>query len=434
MDLQKLLDAINAKKLEVQNLVKENKIEEAKAAKEELVNMQAKYDLLADMEDIPAAGSLENTVGFNPAVPRDAIKEFANAARRGFKNTMNEGTGADGGYTVPQDIQTKIEKMRDAKFSLRDLVSVENVKTNTGSRTYKTKAQNTAFKKVAEGTKIGAGKDMQFTRVNYSIDKFGGYFPVTNELLEDSDSAITEALTEWIGDGARATDNENILAVLMAGTATEISYMDDIKQNINVTLGQAYKPYSKIVTNDNGLNMLDTLKDAQKRYLLTPDISNPGKMKLSCGAVSIPIEVIPNTDLSNDVTESFEGDGTTTAFTVKYKICGDPTVYVGGTKLTTGYTASNKTVTFTTAPANDAEVVIVYDAGAPFIIGDLKSGVKLFDRKKISIKASDTAAVTGFNAYEEDMTLFRGIVREDVKAVDSDAWVYLRAASLTVSA
>ena len=35
-------------KTEVKNLVNENKIDEAKAAKEELINLQAKFDVLYD--------------------------------------------------------------------------------------------------------------------------------------------------------------------------------------------------------------------------------------------------------------------------------------------------------------------------------------------------------------------------------------------------
>ena len=57
------------------------------------------------------------------------------------------------------------------------------------------------------------------------------------------------------------------------------------------------------------------------------------------------------------------------------------------------------------------------------ICGDLKEGVKLFDRQKLSILASNTASVTGFNAYEQDMTLFRGILRLDIKAKDPNALV-----------
>ena len=44
--LRELLDEINEKKTMVQNLVEQGKLEDAKAAKEELVNLQKKFDLL----------------------------------------------------------------------------------------------------------------------------------------------------------------------------------------------------------------------------------------------------------------------------------------------------------------------------------------------------------------------------------------------------
>ena len=61
------------------------------------------------------------------------------------------------------------------------------------------------------------------------------------------------------------------------------------------------------------------------------------------------------------------------------------------------------------------------------IIGDLKEGVKLFDRKSLSLKMSDVATVGSgadqLNAYEEDLTLIRALERLDVKVKDSAAFV-----------
>ncbi|MCB5272492.1 MAG: phage major capsid protein, partial [Candidatus Cloacimonetes bacterium] len=145
---------------------------------------------------------------------KDAVKEFAEAARMGFKvkKTMTEGTPADGGYTVPDDIQTKINEYKTAKSSLLDLVTVEKVSTPTGSRTFKARANQTGFAKVGEGGKIGAKATPQFTRLSYEIEKYAGYFPVTNELLADSDANIANAIVAWIGDESRVTANQLILA------------------------------------------------------------------------------------------------------------------------------------------------------------------------------------------------------------------------------
>ena len=49
--LLELLNAINAKKTEVKNLVSEDKLEEAQTAKDELMALQNKFDILKDLED-----------------------------------------------------------------------------------------------------------------------------------------------------------------------------------------------------------------------------------------------------------------------------------------------------------------------------------------------------------------------------------------------
>lgn len=153
----------------VQSLVEQGKLEEARTAKEELKNMQEQFDLLKDIMDPDGNGTIKPQQDPKP-LENNSIKEFANAARRGFRNaTMVEGTPADGGYTVPEDIQTQINTYRDAKFSLISLVDVENVTTSKGQRTYKKRAQQTGFAKVGEGGKITAGTTPQFERISYEI-------------------------------------------------------------------------------------------------------------------------------------------------------------------------------------------------------------------------------------------------------------------------
>ena len=275
--LRKLLNEINEKKTMVQNLVEQGKLEEAKAAKEELVNLQKKFDLLKDVMDPDGDGTVAEPVNTVPAAePKNSVKEFADAARKGFRNaTMTEGTATNGGYTVPEDIQTRVNEYRSAKASLIDLVDVQNVTTNKGQRTFKKRAQQTGFTKVGEGGKISAGSNPEFERKAYEIEKYAGYFPVTNELLADSDENITETIIAWIGDESRVTRNKLIIEQIETKDVTEIKSADDIKTALNVTLGQAFKPTSKIITNDDGLNWLDTLKDNEGRYLLQPDPANP---------------------------------------------------------------------------------------------------------------------------------------------------------------
>lgn len=367
--LLELLDKINNKKVEVRSLVDQGKIEEAKAAKDELKKLQDEFDILKDIDDT-AVTNLENNTnkGVNLNQKKDSVKEFADAARKGFRNSMNEGTAADGGYTVPEDIQTRINERRTAKTSLIDLVDVENVTTNKGSRTFKKRTQQTGFTKIGEGGKLSAGSTPQFERMSYEIAKYAGYFPVTNELLEDSDANITDTLVTWIGDESRVTRNKIILGVIDQKTKTTIKSLDDIKEALNVTLGQAFKQTSCIVTNDDGLQWLDTLKNDRGEYLLQPSPADPMKMVLCAGATTVPVKVIPNDDMPSDTTTK------------------------GTTKI-------------------------------PVIIGDLKEGIKFFDRKRLTLITSNIAVAGELNAFEEDLTLFRAIEREDCKTKDDAAFV-----------
>lgn len=368
--LLELLDSINSKKQEVKDLVTAGDLENAKKAKEELKNLQEQFDLLKDIEDddITNAANKVKTGTLVPAQDKNPEKEFADAARRGFRNSMNEGTASEGGYTVPEDIQTRINTYREAKASLIDLVDVENVTTNKGSRTFKKRSQQTGFQKVGEGGKIPGKNTPQFERISYEIEKYAGYFPTTNELLEDSDANITGTLVSWIGDESRVTRNKIILGVINEKEKTELKGLDDIKKTLNVTLGQAFKPTSRIVTNDDGLQYLDTLKDNEGKYLLQPNPAQPMQMVLCAGATRISVFVIPNADLPSD---------TETAGTRKI----------------------------------------------PMIIGDLKEGIKFFDRKQLTIMTSNIASAGDLNAFEEDLTLFRAIEREDCKMKDPQAFV-----------
>lgn len=365
-ELRELLDQINAKKTEVKNFVAENKIEEAKASKEELKSLQDKFDVLYDLYEEEKENNeeaIKNKAKENNK--ENSIAEFANAARNGFRvnNKMTIGSKPDGGYTVPEDILTSINTYRESKKSLKDLVTVEKVTTSKGSRTFKKRAQQNGFTKVGEGGKIGKGATPQFERLDYEIEKYAGYFPVTNELLADSDANITNTLIQWIGDESRVTANKLILNVIKTKAETKLEGLNGIKKALNVTLGSAFKATSKIITNDDGLQYLDTLKDGNGRYILQADPITPMSMWLCAGATKVPVEVIPNSDMPS---------------------------------------TGNK---------------------APFIIGDLKEGIVFWDRQLMSIKMSDIASIGDLNAFEEDLTLFRAIEREVVTKKDEQAFV-----------
>lgn len=381
--MRELLNKIAQKRMMAKGFMEdgENKdLEKAAALMDEADELQKEYDLEARMyeaekeDNTPSEKELEAEKEKKKEESKEKI--LATGIRNVIKgDSLNETTGTEGGFTVPEDISTNVETLRDAVVSLVNFIRTENVTTNSGKRTYKTRSQATGFSKVGEGGTIGKTGKPAFSRLAYAIDKYAGYLPVTNELLEDSDANIYELITQWLADESRATRNNLILAAIATKTQEAFNGLDDIKKALNVTLGQAFKATSKIFTNDDGLQYLDTLKDKQDRYMLQPNPSDPSKLRLAAGATTVEVVVLPNDVLKTKVTEAIAN--------------------------------SKKTIT----------------SKIPFIIGDLKEGIVLFDRKKVNIIASSTASVTDFNAFEEDMTLLRAIEREDVKVRDEKAFV-----------
>ncbi|MCC8068987.1 MAG: phage major capsid protein [Ruminococcus sp.] len=125
-----------------------------------------------------------------------------------------------------------------------------------------------------------------------------------------------------------------------------------------------YKDTSCIIVNDDGLNWLDTLKDNDGNYLLGYNPIEPKQMQLSVGANLIPVYNVPNSVM----------------------------------------------------PSNDTQY--------PIIIGDLKEAIKYWDRQQITIDVSNTATVGNYNAFGQNLTIFRGLLRADVTLMDTQAIVY----------
>lgn len=374
--MRELLAQIEEKTTKAKVYLEDGDTEKANASLDEAQKLKEQYEAekrlyeMTKETNTPSDKELEAQKEQKQEISSE--KAFADAARRGFKATMTEGTNADGGYTVPEDIRTRVETYRDSKESLLKYVRVEKVATDKGARTFKARANQTGFTKVAEAGKIGAGATPTFERIEYDIDKYAAYYPVTNELLADSDANITNILTEWIGDESRVTANKLILEQIKTNTATEIKNgVDGIKKVLNQTLGSAFKPTSKIFTNDDGLQYLDTLKDSDGDYLLQPNPTDPMKMQLCAGASVIPVVVIPNADMPTDDT--------------------------------------------TDASASKSRI--------PMIIGDLKEGIVYWDRQMLSLMMSTVASAGSLNAFEQDLTLIRAIEREDVTPRDKKAFV-----------
>lgn len=294
----------------------------------------------------------------------EAVREFAAAIRSGFKGALKESADADGGYAVPDDVSTQVQEYREAFFDFTKYITVENVNTKSGARTYQKKSTVTGFSALDELASMKEVTGPQFERVTYSIKNYGGFIPVSNLLMEDSDANIVTVLMRWFGRNSAVTRNNLVLNLIKTKEKVDVPNLKKIRKLLNVTLGQTYKPTSAIYVNDDGLNYLDSLEDGNGRPFLNVNPTEPTLMRLRVGATVVPIVTVPNQVMP---------------------------------------TTSNK---------------------SPIIIGDLKEAITLFDRKLLSIDRSNTASAGTYNAFAQNCSIFRGIEREDVVKVDTDAFIY----------
>lgn len=391
---QELLAKINGKVAEVKNLVAQDKLTEAKEARAELERMQAKYNLIKDLDDdaadaaaqAAAAGSATAVNGRKPEM-KDKIKAFVNVLTAGVKKTqaaaedvtiynqMNEkDPGTDGGLTVPQDIRTQIEELRRTNDDLEQYVNVEHVSTLTGSRVIEKEADATPWDNVDEAAAFPDASTPELVNVEYKITKKGGILKITEELLQDTAENIMGYLKKYIAKKTRATRNAFILKAIKdnvkygtdGSTVKTVDGIDGLKDVFNIDLDPAITSTSKIYTNQNGLAYLDKLKDSDGNYILQPDPTQKTK-KLLFGTY----EVVP---LLNKTL---------------------PTREIKSGSSVTGH-------------------------AHPIICGDLKEAITLFDREYMSIEVSNTAG----DLWGTDQTGVKVRDRFDVKNIDEKAYVF----------
>lgn len=368
------------KQTHIQNLLADNRIDEAESATEELKAIRREFDIVQTMNDVvPAAAPFGGIPQQEEAKDVDTTHVFAQLLRNRHESlsdtelsfaksmavrnaaNMNESAGEAGGFIVPTDEQTKINELKRALNPLSALVRVENVNTMSGTRVLEKASDMTPFASVAELAAIGEIDGPKFTQVKYAIKKFAGILPISEELLADSDQNLLAYVNGWLAKKSVATENAQILAVLKTLTKAPLTNLDGIKELLNVTLDPTISLMSSVLTNQDGFNFLDKQKDTEGRYLLQP---NPldSTQKLLFGK---PVTVVSNKVLPTD---------TSVASTKK----------------------------------------------APVIIGSFTDAVVLFDRQATTL----TGTSVGGDAWKRDSYDVKAVTRIDVQKFDDKAVVF----------
>lgn len=332
-EMRALLQSLEDHKAKVRALLAEDKVKEAEEMMKEVRALQKKIDLQKEIEALEDADfDLDEGQVVKANVDKDLNEEYKKVFLKGLRQqritaedrsiireynhsiraVMHEGgaVGIPDGDTsliVPQDIQTKINEIQRQLNDLSQYITVETVNTLSGSRVLEADNVMTPFQVVEEYGEIEEIDNPKFRPVTYNLVKRAGYLPITNELLADTDQNILNYVANWIARKHVVTKNLLIVDLLTSLTSVALSDIDAIKKVLNVDLDPAISLNATIITNQDGYHWLDTQKDQDGRYLLTDDITQPGR-KLFKGR---PVAVISNQHLPtvNDKAPIFIGNG-----------------------------------------------------------------------------------------------------------------------------
>lgn len=375
-ELRELLAKLEGKKEEVRSLMGEDKVAEAEQMMEEVRSLQKKVDLQRSLDESEAeernngreveARNVDGEMEYRDVFMKALRNKPLNAEEREFleddleKRAMSGLTGEDGGLVIPQDIQTRINELARSFDALEQYVTVEPVRTRSGSRVLEKNSEMIPFVEITEMGEIPETDNPKFSNVQYAVKDRAGILPLSRSLLQDSDQNILKYVINWLGKKSKVTRNVLILNVIEKLTKQAIKSLDDIKDVLNVKLDPAISPNAILLTNQDGFNYLDKLKDKDGKYILQSDPTQKNK-KLFAGT--------------------------------------NPVVVVSNRFLKTKGTTNKK---------------------APLIIGDLKEAVVLFKREDMELASTDV----GGKAFTRNTLDLRAIQRDDVQMWDNEAAVY----------
>ena len=259
--------------------------------KEQRDNLTAQRDAIKDQLDEARAMEVKNMKSEDKKPLNKKELDIKDQFVKDFKNMVTSGkTGAgNGGLTIPDDIQYAIHKLVRQFATLQNLVNVESVTTMTGSRTYEKLSDITPMSDLDDETAaIPDMDDPELTLIKYAIHRYAAIQTVTNSLLKDTVENILAWLSDWVAKKVTVTRNSKIIEAMgKPAKKPSIASFDDIKDLENNTLDPALMPSSSFVTNQSGYNVLSKVKDAQGRYMLQRDVTQPDVYRLDGKTITV---------------------------------------------------------------------------------------------------------------------------------------------------
>ena len=303
-----LKQAIDAKRKSVLALFKENKIDEAKTASDELDAMIKEYEALPT----ETAGKVVKTMDKKKAL-KSAVNAYLHKGFAGMTDEQKqlvrpvdatatpgqvETVATRGAELVGEEVASFVATMDTGVYRLRTRVSEYFARTLSG-KIPKLSAPTAGL--VAQFDELPSGGiskgQVTFGAVNWQVRDYGLIIPVSKDLMKDAEADVAGVLSEQFFRAQVITENQMILAAIDGnGAATEVTDWTDILKAINGTapVGGVDKV---IVTNTDGYNYLDTLVDDEGRPILTQAlVDNPRRIFRGYEVIQLPNAILATTD------------------------------------------------------------------------------------------------------------------------------------------
>lgn len=264
--------------------------------------------------------------------------------------------GSDGGFLVPQDFDNMIHEYEKEYLDLSQFFTVETVRTLTGWRAVEQGVRK-PLPVILEAQTVGRDDQPKFSKVDFTVKKYGDRLPVSSELLQDNTAGLLRFLAGWFAPKYILTKN-TLLLKLLTGLEKSVDLpaggeTKALRRALISQLNTAQSAGAVLLTNQNGYAEMDGWEDKNGRSLLVP---NPA----------------------------------------------DPSVYrLGGRRVVYG----------------DNDLIPDESGKAPIYAGNFRAVGTLFVRQGIEVAATDV----GGDAWATDTWELRGLCRMDAAAMDSGA-------------
>jgi len=315
-EMRELLAQLTKTKEDAKNLVSREGVtkEEIEAKTAEIATINAKIAVLEAVEEekSPEGGTPLDIGNTNKSMNSiEIVAAFLRGDRSSEEIVNLTSSDTENGVSliIPIDIQTQITELRRQYKSMKELIGRYPTKTLSGK--YPVEDISTLTELIDfddDGTDINSETGPKFTAVEYTIKHKGGLLPVSNILKSVEAGNLIPYISRWFNKKAIRTENKDIFTKLKAGkTPKPVTSLDGFKEAINKDLDPIFAD-GIVVTNQDGFNWLDTLKDTDGKYVLQPDPTDKTK-KVLFGRFSV--NTFSNTELpsaTGGVAPFFIGD------------------------------------------------------------------------------------------------------------------------------